>query len=161
MIETCTGWILDIYIENNEVILWIKTEEGKALRLTDSYEPRLYILPKTEEVGQEIIQILSDFPMVKEVKWQRKFTSIFDFVAEKLICVRTSVIPHHNLLIKSMRHEKLRERIYKTFNGQLAHIQRYLFEQVGVAPSSLLFHEANDIHVLPQYSLFLTEFVYQ
>ena len=50
MTQKSTGWILDVYIEDNEAVLWIKTEEGQVLRLIDNYEPVFYIQPKTEQV---------------------------------------------------------------------------------------------------------------
>lgn len=55
MKQTCTGWILDVYIENNEVVIWIKTDSYQILRLIDKYEPSFYILPKSEKDGLEII----------------------------------------------------------------------------------------------------------
>jgi hypothetical protein len=39
MIQTCNGWILDVYIENDEPVLWLKTDNGKAIKLVDDYEP--------------------------------------------------------------------------------------------------------------------------
>ena len=51
MTQTNTGWILDVYMENDEAVLWIKTDEGQALRVIDNYEPVFYIQPKTEQHG--------------------------------------------------------------------------------------------------------------
>jgi hypothetical protein len=76
MIKSCSGWILDICIENDETILWIKKEDGGAIRLVDEYEPTLYILPKSDRDGAELFQILSDLPVVKEVKWEYKYIDI-------------------------------------------------------------------------------------
>ena len=50
MTQTSTGWILDVYIEDNEAVLWIKTEQGQVLKLIDDYEPVFYIQPKNEQV---------------------------------------------------------------------------------------------------------------
>jgi hypothetical protein len=57
MTQTCIGWILDVYIENDQAVLWFKTEYGQVLRLIDNYEPVFYIQPKSEQSGTEILQI--------------------------------------------------------------------------------------------------------
>jgi DNA polymerase elongation subunit (family B) len=132
MIQTCAGWILDVHLENGEAVIWIKTDQGQTLRLFDEYYPSLYLQPKSEKHGCEIIEILSDLPLIREIKWQSKLTSIFEPMKEKLIHVTTPTIHHYNLLLKALRHERLRERINKTFNAHLSHLQRYLFEQLKV-----------------------------
>jgi hypothetical protein len=64
MIETCAGWVLDAYFEYGQPILWIKTDQGNALRLVGSYDPSFFLLPKTEMAGSELIRILSDMELV-------------------------------------------------------------------------------------------------
>lgn len=105
MIQTSTGWILDVYIENDEAVLWIKTDEGQALRLIDNYEPTFYIQPKTEQSGIEILQILQDLESVRYVKWDFKLIDISSTIKEKLIYVRCYSIRHYNLLLKALEHE--------------------------------------------------------
>jgi hypothetical protein len=53
--ESCTGWLLDVSIDNDHAILSIKTEDGQ-IKLTDSYCPTFYILPRNES----LFQVLSD-----------------------------------------------------------------------------------------------------
>jgi hypothetical protein len=48
------GWLLDIAIEQNVAVLWIRTIDERLLRLTDTYHPSLYILPKDERAGSNI-----------------------------------------------------------------------------------------------------------
>jgi len=45
------GWILDVSVEQNRAIIWIKTIKGNTLRITDTYQPIFYILPEDEEGG--------------------------------------------------------------------------------------------------------------
>ena len=144
MIKTCAAYILDVYIENNEVILWIKTEDCKILRLIDQYESSLYILPENEKAGEETIQILSDLSVISNVKWQKKFTSIFNSVMEKVVCITSPSIHHYNLLLKALQHEQLRTRINRTYNTHLSHIQRYLFTDLQVRPTSKVLVEFED-----------------
>jgi DNA polymerase elongation subunit (family B) len=136
MLQSCVGWILDVYLENDEAVLWIKTEDGKVLRLVDNYGPTFYIQPKSEQLGQEIIQILSGLPFVDEIDGQEKITSLVDNTKEKLIRVTTATVSHYDLLLKTLKHDKLRERINKTFNIDLSHLHRYIFESLNTRPSS-------------------------
>ena len=135
MIQTCNGWILDVYIENDEAVLWLKTDDGKAIKLVDDYEPIFYIQPINELAGEEILQILSSLELVKEAKWDYKFTDIGSDVKQKLVYVNCYSIHHYNLLLKGLQHEILQKRIRRVFNTRLSHIQRYLFGQLN-APST-------------------------
>ena len=49
-----TGWILNVSVEGNRAIIWIKTCEEQILKLFDTYEPTFYVLPKDEDAGAEI-----------------------------------------------------------------------------------------------------------
>ena len=42
------GWLIDVSIDNDHVILWIKTEKGQTVKLRDFYHPGFYILPRNE-----------------------------------------------------------------------------------------------------------------
>ncbi|MGC2426731.1 MAG: hypothetical protein WA421_06835, partial [Nitrososphaeraceae archaeon] len=49
--SSCTGWLFDISIEHNQAVLWIKTIDRQILKLIDTYQPSLYILPRNEFDG--------------------------------------------------------------------------------------------------------------
>jgi DNA polymerase elongation subunit (family B) len=148
MAEYCAGWILDVYIENDEAVVWIKTESGKVLRLTDEYEPSIYILPTSKQAGQEIIQILSNLPMVDRVEWKMKVTSVSNPLAQKVIHVATPTISHSRLLQKVLKHETLRQRINTTFNSRVSHLQHYLFTHMRVSPSSKISIEYEESEIV-------------
>ena len=77
----CTGWILDISIEQNSAVIWIKSTEGNVLKLLDAYQPNFYILPKDEFAGSALFRMLSQESTVTKVEWVQKFTDIFDAVS--------------------------------------------------------------------------------
>jgi len=128
MPQSSTGWILDAYIEYDQAMLWIKPDQGKAIRLVDNYEPSFFLQAKCENSGSELIQILSDLELVKEIKWDYKFTDINDRTKQKLIYIQCYSIHHYNLLMKALQHETLHQRIKQTYNTKLSHIQRYMFD---------------------------------
>ncbi len=144
MSQKCDGWLLDVYIENNEAVLWIKTEDGQVLKLIDDYEPVFYIQPKDNKSGMELFQILSELELVKEVRWSYKFTDINSNIRQKLLYVRCYLINQYNLLVKTLQHETLQQRINQFFNTRLSHIQRYIFTQLRIPPTSKVKIEYED-----------------
>jgi hypothetical protein len=66
MTQTSTGWILDVYIEDNDAVIWIKTDQRQVLKLIDNYEPVFYIQPKNDKSGIEIFRILQDLELVRD-----------------------------------------------------------------------------------------------
>ncbi|MEP6576396.1 MAG: hypothetical protein ABJB85_08215, partial [Nitrososphaerota archaeon] len=144
MIQNCIGWILDVYIEYDQAVLWVKSQDGHVLRLTDDYDPVFYIQPKDEKSGEEIFQILSDLELIKEIKWDHKFTDINSNVKQKLLYVRCFSIHHYNLLLKTLQHETLQQRIRRLYNTKLSHIQRYLFTQLMIPPTTQVTIEYQD-----------------
>jgi DNA polymerase elongation subunit (family B) len=147
LIQKSTGQILDVYIEDNEAVLWLKTEDGKVLKLFDTYEPVFYIQPKNENCGKEIFQILQDMELVKEIKWEDKLIDINSKIKQKLLYVRCYLNHHYNLLLKVLQHETLQQRINQLFNSRLSHIQRYLFTQFKIPPTTKvqIEHEDGDL----------------
>ena len=91
----CTGWLLDVYIEEDQAVLWIKTEEGNTLKLIDCYEPYFYIEPKSERDGMELFQIFMDMEIIKELRWEQKFTNISNDVAQKLAPILFIIIIYY------------------------------------------------------------------
>ena len=132
----CTGWLLDVYIEDDQAVLWIKTEGGNTLKLIDCYEPYFYIEPKSEKEGVELFQILRDMELIKELRWENKFTNISSDASHQLIRVGTYLIHHYNLLLKVLEHDTLRQRIKHLYNTHLSHLQRYLFTQLKIQVTS-------------------------
>jgi DNA polymerase elongation subunit (family B) len=136
MTQISTGWILDVYIEDNDAVIWIKTDQGQVLKLIDNYEPVFYIQPKNDKSGIEIFRILQDLELVKEIGWDYKFIDINSKNKEKLLFVHCYLIHHYNLLLMVLQHETLQQRINQLFNTRLSHIQRYLFTQLRIAPTT-------------------------
>ena len=95
--SSCVGWFFDVSIERDQVVIWIKTEDKKILRLRDSYRPSFYILPRNEYDGLCLFQILSQQQdIVTKVSWDEdKITNLFDYDChrqEKTINLRSVTI---------------------------------------------------------------------
>jgi len=134
-LASCIGWLLDVSIEGDKAVIWIKTTDRKILKLTDYYNPSLYLLPNNESDGSQLLQVLSQQPIIKKVKWdENKFTNLFDYASrKKLICVFPESIQYYTPLMKKLEKDR---RVKQLFNVDLSHIQRYLFNTLRVEPTS-------------------------
>lgn len=148
MINTTVGRILDVYIENDKAILWVKKEDGSAIRLIDEYRPTLYILPKSIRDGEQLFQILSDLPIVQDIKWEYKFTDISSQDKRKLLVITTFSIFHYNKLSKILENRTLKQRIGQLFNTRITHLQKYLFTHLTIHPSSKVRIEHEGVSVV-------------
>jgi DNA polymerase elongation subunit (family B) len=135
LIASCTGWLLDVSIEQDKAILWIKTEDKKILRLTDSYQPFFYILPRNEQDGQYLFHILSQQSAIKKVSWEEnKFTNLFEeCVRRRLICVFPETVQYYTTLLKKLEKDNC---VKQFFNTDLSHVQQYLFHRLKIEPTS-------------------------
>src|SRR5438045_3725314 len=104
----CIGWLFDVSIQSDQAVLWIKTTDNKILKLTDSYHPSFYILPRSETDGLYLFQILSrQQDIVENVSWEEnKFTDLFDYEysgkKKKLIYVEVQSIRYYLPLLKKI-----------------------------------------------------------
>ena len=111
--------------------MWIKSVDKKILRLTDSYQPFFYVLPRNEQ----LFHILSQQSRVKKVNWvENKFTNLFDEVdRKKLICIFPESVQYYSGLLKKFEKDY---RVKQFFNTDLSHTQQYLFHRLKVEPTS-------------------------
>src|SRR5919197_5841459 len=132
---SCTGWLLDVSIENDHAILWIKTEDTQILKLKEPYHPGFYILPRNESDGLYLFQILSRQEEVKKVRWEEnKFTDLFDRgKKKKLIYIQLQSSRYYQHLIKKLEVDC---QVKQLFNTDLLHVQQYLFTKLKIEPTS-------------------------
>jgi DNA polymerase elongation subunit (family B) len=131
----CFGWLLHVSIEQDKAILWIKTEDKRVIRLTDSYQPFFYILPRNDYDGTYLFQVLSQQTIIKKVSWKgNKSTNLFEeYSKKKLICVATESVPSYKILLKKLERDP---RVKQVFNTDLSHVQQYLFHRLKIEPTS-------------------------
>ncbi len=131
---SCIGWLLDVCIDNDHATLWIKTEDGRILKLIDSYHPGFYILPRNESDGSYLFQILSREEEIA-VRWEEdKRTNLFDSNKEsRLIHIQLQSLRYYQPLLKKLTEDC---RVKQFFNTDLLHVQQYLFTKLGIEPTS-------------------------
>jgi DNA polymerase elongation subunit (family B) len=143
LVSNCIGWLFHVSIEKDKAILWIKTEDKKVLRLTDSYQPFFYVLSRNEYDGASLFHILSQQSIVKKVRWvENKSTNLFEeYSKKKLICVTSDSVQSYAVLLKKLEKDS---RVKQVFNTDLSHIQQYLFHKLKIEPTSKVEVEYDD-----------------
>ena len=111
----CTGWLLDVSIENDYAVLSIKTDDGEILKIRDSYHPGFYILPRTESDGLHLFQILSREEEIA-VRWEEdKHTNLFDSKkTRKLIHVQLRSLRYYQPLLKKLENDYRVKQLFST-----------------------------------------------
>lgn len=55
------GWLFDVYPSNiGEMIVWIISENDKRIRLTDKFQPKLYVSGKQEDIERLVTRFFSN-----------------------------------------------------------------------------------------------------
>ena len=55
------GWIFDVYPANvGEMAVWIISENGQRIRLTDKFQPKIFVSGKKEDVEKLVGRIYSN-----------------------------------------------------------------------------------------------------
>ena len=126
-----TGWLLDVYIQGNKAVLWIKAEDGSAVRLIDRYTPSFYIKPEDPSEMEQLAAILSTHTNITHVEEKRKHTSLYMERSDVLQIYVDSVQNFKKVLSDLSKIDG----IEAYYNLDLLHVQWYLFQK-GVPPTS-------------------------
>lgn len=127
------GWIIDVYIDDSCAVLWVKLDNGKAVRLTDSYRPDFYVELKNGVDPDELVQTISLHPLVFRAVVEAKYTSILNREKSKVIHVSAWDTPSFRPVRNDV--EKL-DAVKSWFNVDIYHFQRYLFSKNFAEPAS-------------------------
>ena len=69
------GWILDLYPSaRRQMSVWIITESGQRIRLTDEFKPTIYISSKEDELDNLLSGFFSD-SFVDSCRFVQKYAS--------------------------------------------------------------------------------------
>jgi DNA polymerase elongation subunit (family B) len=136
--ETCVGWLLDLYVEDDKTVIWIKTQKGKVLKFIDDYNPCLHILPKTEYDGKQLFRILpQQIDIVTKISWEHKRINLFDYYdgtsKKKLIFVALDSVRNYKHILRKLEKDS---RVKQLFNTDLLDVQKYLFNKLQIEPTS-------------------------
>jgi DNA polymerase elongation subunit (family B) len=120
------GWILDLYPSGlGEFAIWIIAEDGQRLRLTDRFQPKIYVSGNEDALDRLASRFLYDRAVVS---WDfvRRYAKATDVEESKVLEVTLKdcrLAPSFALrILRSGRYLQ-----YQVFNCDLKHEQMYLY----------------------------------
>ncbi|MDG7035269.1 MAG: hypothetical protein JRM78_03500 [Nitrososphaerota archaeon] len=141
------GWLLDVYVDGERAVIWIRTIEGETLRLIDSYRPFLYVEPVDRAAEQGLLYMLTEAGCTVEV--EAKSTALGSSARKRLL--RVEAPPH---LFKGILNGLRRSRLVRgLYDSDLLDVQRYLFTKLKVEPTSKVSVEYRDGRLLSMRKL--------
>lgn len=134
------GWILDLYQKDPFMIVWLKTRNGRTVRLVDVWQPVFYVAGEYGDLVR-----LADQLHVEGMGFEKKFVRPQD--DERSIVLRIpvrSVREAEELAEKVLIHGQYRR--YGMYNVDVNPSQSYLYEK-GLYPFGYVEATVNQNHV--------------
>jgi len=117
------GWILDLYPKNDCMVVWLKTREGRAVRLVDVWQQCFYV---AGEYGDLIN--LADQLHIDGTSFEEKFTKPEDDEPSTVLKVPVqSVREAERLAEKVLAHGRYGR--YELYNVDVKQSQLYMYEK--------------------------------
>src|SRR5579885_2533104 len=118
--QSLEGWFFDVYIQQNEAILWFKTDDNELIRLRDRYKNFVYVLPRDENSKKDLIFRLEETGFVDNIIEEEK---------KKLLRLEINLEKQPKCFLKSLEKSPFVEKV---FCSDLRHVQKYLFTQLKI-----------------------------
>lgn len=127
------GWFLDTYILNNEAIVWIKTDNGKLIRLRDDFINSFYVETIDQSSLDKLMRSLADIPAIQNLICTDKFVSLKSSEKKRLLKIELKDSSIYKNLVKYLEGNK---EVRSLYNTDLKFVQKYLFEKIKIEPTS-------------------------
>ena len=143
------GWIFDVYVEDEWAVLWVKTADGRALRLMDRYTPSFYMKPRDDVEAERLVKVLEKHPHIVEVREEFKYLSLNANCKSRVLHVFVDSARNFRAVLNDIRGLGAAEAY---FNTDLLHVQRYLFEK-SLPPTCMASMKYDDEGRLRSFSI--------
>jgi DNA polymerase elongation subunit (family B) len=131
------GWVLDVCpdYERDEVVVWIKKENGKVCRLTDSFTPSFYVSGGRDDLN-ELVWGLAFSPLICGVSNERKQKTVSGSTPKNLLKIE---VPRYSQILRLADgiNKDGRFSRYRLYNADIHFGLRYLFRK-KISPMVLL-----------------------
>jgi DNA polymerase elongation subunit (family B) len=117
------GWILDLYPKGDQMIIWLKRQDGTCVRLTDTYEPRIYVGGQFRDLVN-----LAGRPFIEESRFVEKYERPGDKSRSKVLEVDVKGQKEASSLARSIQEFGGYSR-FRLYNVDIPFAQMYLYEK--------------------------------
>lgn len=127
------GWLLDVYVQDEEAVLWFVECDGRRTRLTSTYSPFFHVGLRRQEDRERLIRELARCAAVDSVCTEFKRTSLGSCDPEPLIRVNLASAKELDQLVRGLEEN---HSVSDVYNVDFKHVQRYLLTQLQIEPTS-------------------------
>jgi hypothetical protein len=82
-----TGWVYDAYAEGDQIALWMRTDDGQVLKLTDSFPAEFYAASKKQLSAAQLATVIADHPLVESARVCMRHLQITDRAKSEVVQV--------------------------------------------------------------------------
>tara|TARA_B100001964_G_scaffold244835_1_gene328243 strand:+ start:2498 stop:4744 length:2247 start_codon:yes stop_codon:yes gene_type:complete len=131
------AWILDIYPDynRNEMVIWLKNEKGKSIRVTDTFTPSFYVSGTKHKIN-ELLKDLFPFQSICSISYDEKKQQLDGTIPKNLIRIGVSEYSKLHRIAKKIN-ELGELHHYTLFNVDIDLALHYLYDK-KIAPMLLL-----------------------
>jgi len=126
MLLTISGWLFDVYPLKDKMIFWVKTAEGKAVRLEDNWSHSIYVAAD----GKHDLDSLANNSGVKYYVKTVKFVSRYEKMTngEKSQVLKLTLLDSSKAVKLASLIEDNDYRKYRLYNVDVLPAQSYFYE---------------------------------
>jgi DNA polymerase elongation subunit (family B) len=131
------GWIIDVYPDYrlNKMVVWLKKEDRRVVKLTDSFTPAFYATAKGDGFDG-LMQNLAFSPSICRASYESAQRFIDGNIPQRLLKIEVPRYSHLSKLAESINKEGGFSR-YHLYNVDINLALRYIFSK-GISPMLLL-----------------------
>ena len=119
------GWLLDVRLQDDEALIWVKTQDQR-IEFRARYYPDFYVIPDKVSFN-EFIDLFDEHPHIPSIDVAERFTSISDIERQKVLRVSVDSVEQFKPVVH------LVEKYGEVFDSDLSHTQRFLADH-GLVP---------------------------
>src|SRR5919106_7062617 len=141
VIQTAVGWLVDVSHDNSndDINLIIKLQASKVISFKQKLkENTIYILPKSQLVGEDLFQQLSrNDQVIKKIFWDEKYIDLADKNKTRLIGISTNISDIQTQIYQAfIKKIRMDSRVRSLYNTELSVTQQFIYNQLKIAITS-------------------------
>ena len=123
---TISGWLFDVYPLKDKMIFWVKTTNGKAIRLEDNWSHSIYVAADNKQNLDSLAQNPGVHYYVKNAKFVSRYEKITD--SEKSQVSKLTLLDSSKAVKLARLIESIDYRKYRLYNVDVLPAQSYFYE---------------------------------
>jgi len=136
------GWIFDLYPEQDHMVIWLKKQDGKCVRLVDRWTPRIHVAGNFVD----LLELAARPELQGRYRFVERFERPNDRSSSKVLEIRVSSDDEAKTLARKIRRLAAYGNKYRPYDVDIPPSQMYLYEK-GLFPVAYVEADDHDGHM--------------